>query len=55
MTLNAPLAFGFVSPAVLGWLALGAIPVLIHWLFRRRYREVTWGAMQFLHAAVRKQ
>jgi hypothetical protein len=29
--------------------------VLIHWLFRRRYREVSWGAMQFLHEAVRKQ
>lgn len=49
------LAFGFASPALLGWLALAAVPVLIHWLFRRRYREVTWAAMQFLHAAVRKQ
>ena len=35
------LAFGFASPALLGWLALAAVPVLIHWLFRRRYREVT--------------
>lgn len=49
------LAFGFASPALLGWLALAAVPVLIHWLFRRRYREVTWAAMQFLHEAVRKQ
>ncbi|MFM9964414.1 MAG: BatA domain-containing protein [Planctomycetaceae bacterium] len=49
------LAFGFASPALLGWLALAAVPVLIHWLFRRRYREVTWAAMQFLHAAARKQ
>ncbi len=49
------LAFGFASPALLGWLALATVPVLIHWLFRRRYREVTWAAMQFLHAAARKQ
>lgn len=49
------LAFGFASPALLGWLALAAVPVLIHWLFRRRHREVTWAAMQFLYAAVRKQ
>lgn len=49
------LAFGFASPALLGWVALAAVPVLIHWLFRRRYREVTWAAMQFLHAAARKQ
>lgn len=49
------LAFGFASPALLGWLALAAVPVLIHWLFRRRYREVSWAAMQFLHEAVRKQ
>ncbi len=49
------LAFGFASPALLGWLALAVVPVLIHWLFRRRYREVTWAAMQFLHAAARKQ
>jgi len=49
------LAFGFGSPVVLGWLVLAALPVLIHWLFRRRYREVTWAAMQFLHEAARKQ
>ena len=49
------LAFGFAAPAMLGWLALAAAPVLIHWLFRRHYREVTWAAMQFLHEAVRKQ
>ena len=49
------LAFGFASPALLGWLALAAVPILIHWLFRRRYRELTWAAMQFLHAAARKQ
>jgi hypothetical protein len=49
------LGFGFASPALLGWLVLATVPVLIHWLFRRRYREVTWAAMQFLHEAARKQ
>ncbi|HLQ45715.1 MAG TPA: BatA domain-containing protein, partial [Planctomycetaceae bacterium] len=49
------LALGFATPTLLGWLALAAVPVLIHWLFRRRYREVTWAAMQFLHEAARQQ
>ena len=49
------LAFGFATPAILGWLAVAAAPVLIHWLFRRHYREVTWAAMQFLQEAIRKQ
>lgn len=49
------LAFGFASPTLLGWLVLAAVPFLIHWLFRRRYREVTWAAMQFLYEAARKQ
>ena len=49
------LAFGFAAPAMLGWLAVAAAPLLIHWLFRRHYREVTWAAMQFLQEAVRKQ
>ncbi len=49
------LAFGFASPGLLAWLALAAVPVLIHWLFRRRYRETAWAAMQFLHEAARKQ
>lgn len=49
------LAFGFATPAMLGWLAVAAAPVLIHWLFRRHYREVTWAAMQFLQEAIRKQ
>ena len=49
------LAFGFATPALLGWLALAATPLLIHWLFRRRFREVPWAAMQFLYEAARKQ
>jgi hypothetical protein len=44
----------WVHPAMLGWLAAAAAPVLIHLLSRRRYREVQWAAMQYLLAAVRK-
>jgi hypothetical protein len=35
-------------------LGAAAIPIVIHLLNRRRFREVTWAAMQFLLAAVRK-
>ncbi len=48
-------AFGFVSPWMLWGLALGAAPIVIHLLYRRRYRETAWAAMQFLTAALRKQ
>src|SRR5687768_127527 len=41
-----------------GWMLLwglaAALPILIHLWSRRRYREVTWAAMQFLLAAMRK-
>ncbi len=35
-------------------LAAAGVPVVIHLLNRRRFKEVTWAAMQFLLAAVRK-
>ncbi|HEV3021657.1 MAG TPA: BatA domain-containing protein, partial [Pirellulales bacterium] len=44
----------FNHPAMLGWLAATAAPLLIHLLSRRRYREMPWAAMQYLLAAVRK-
>lgn len=49
-----PLAFGFASPWLLWGLALGAIPILIHLLHRRTYRETDWAAMRFLLEASRK-
>jgi hypothetical protein len=49
-----PLAFGFASPWLLWGLALGAIPILIHLLHRRTYRETHWAAMRFLLEASRK-
>ena len=36
-------------------MALGAAPILIHLLHRRRYIEVPWAAMRFLIAATKKQ
>jgi len=39
------------------WTGLGlvAVPVVVHFLFRRRHRVVRWAAMEFLLAAIRKQ
>lgn len=38
----------FLNPALLGFLGLGALPVLIHLLNRQRYKRVRWAAMEFL-------
>ena len=48
------LAFGFTNLAMLGWLAAAAAPLLIHLWSRRRFRQVSWAAVEFLRAAVRK-
>ena len=51
----APLfAFGITSLPMLGWLAAAAAPILIHLWSRRRYREMSWAAMEFLLAAIRR-
>ncbi|MCH8148244.1 MAG: VWA domain-containing protein, partial [Planctomycetes bacterium] len=45
----------FVNPELaLAAGAVGAIPVLVHLINRRRYREVPWAAMSFLLAARRR-
>lgn len=49
------LAFGFTGIGMLWWLAAAAAPLLIHLLSRRRYREVTWAAMEYLLAALQKR
>ncbi|HEY2841592.1 MAG TPA: BatA domain-containing protein, partial [Pirellulales bacterium] len=43
-----------MHPAMLAWLAAAAAPLVIHLLSRRRYRETSWAAMQYLIAAMRK-
>jgi hypothetical protein len=47
-------ALGFTQLWMLGWLAAAAAPVVIHLWNRRKYREVSWAAMDYLLAAVRK-
>jgi len=50
--MQLPFAFDLASPAMLGWLAAAAAPLLIHLWSRRRYRETTWAAMEYLLAAI---
>ena len=47
-------ALGFANVPLLYGLAAASVPILIHLLNRRRFRQVTWAAMQFLMAAARK-
>ncbi|MDR3639682.1 MAG: BatA domain-containing protein [Isosphaeraceae bacterium] len=47
-------ALGFVNGALLWGLGAASVPVIIHLLNRRRFREMRWAAMQFLLAAIRK-
>lgn len=45
-------AWPFVNPALAAAaVATGLIPIIIHWLNRRRYRRVPWAAMMFLRTA----
>ncbi|MBT6154228.1 MAG: VWA domain-containing protein [Planctomycetaceae bacterium] len=48
------IAFGFGSIWLLWGLTLGAIPVVIHLLHKRRFRESQWAAMRFLLEAAKK-
>lgn len=53
---TAPLlAVTFGVPAMLSGLALAGIPILIHFLHRRRFKEIDWAAMEWLLEAIRKK
>ncbi|MBI5761634.1 MAG: BatA domain-containing protein [Planctomycetales bacterium] len=54
MSFSPVLALGFATPWLLWGLAAASVPVIIHLLHRRRYRETDWAAMRFLLAAIRK-
>ena len=41
-------------PRCSGGLAAASVPILIHLLNRRKFREIRWAAMRFLLAAIRK-
>ncbi len=45
---------GFANAPLLYGLAAAAIPIVIHLLNRRKFRETSWAAMRFLLAAIRK-
>ncbi len=47
-------ALEFANPGLLAGLAAASIPIVIHLLNRRKFREMSWAAMQFLMAAIRK-
>src|SRR3954452_25175841 len=50
-----PLAVGFVTWGfVAAGLAAMSIPIIIHILNRRRFKTVTWAAMEYLLRAMRK-
>ncbi|MCY3020288.1 MAG: BatA domain-containing protein [Planctomycetota bacterium] len=44
----------FLNPLLLSLLVLGAVPIIIHLLNRRRFRPVIWAAMEFLLQAIEK-
>jgi hypothetical protein len=55
MPLNTPLPLAFfTNPLMLGWLAAAAAPLIIHLWNKRKYREVSFAAIEFLLAALRK-
>ena len=48
-------ALGFANAPLLYGLAAASVPILIHLLNRRKFREVHWAAMRFLLAAIRQE
>lgn len=44
----------WINPGMLGFLALGAIPIIIYLINRQRYQRVPWAAMEFLLRAMKK-
>jgi len=42
------------APGLFPWLGAAVVPLVIHLWSRRRYREMSWAAMEYLLAAVRR-
>jgi len=55
--LPRPLLAGleFLNLSMLGWLAAGILPWLVHLLHRRQYDTTSWAAVALLQAAIEKQ
>ncbi|MEM8883619.1 MAG: BatA domain-containing protein [Planctomycetota bacterium] len=50
------IALTFTNPFILGGMALASLPIIIHLLNRRRFKQMEWAAMDFLlKAAVRNR
>ncbi len=47
-------ALWFSNPLLLWGLGAASLPILIHLLNRRKYKEIPWAAMRFLMAAIKK-
>ena len=46
--------FSFLSPLLIWGTLLGAIPIIIHLLNRRRFRQVEWSPMHYLKLTIRR-
>src|SRR5215471_13074718 len=56
MPVTLPLfwALGFANAPLLYGLAAASVPIIIHLLNKRKFRDMQWAAMRFLLAAIRK-
>lgn len=54
MNLPVWFALGVANPLMLWGLGAASIPIILHLLNKRRFRETQWAAMRFLLAAIRK-
>lgn len=44
----------FLNPLIAAFAVLGAVPIIIHLLNRRRFRIILWAAMEFLLSSLKK-
>jgi hypothetical protein len=47
-------SISYLSPAMLWGMALAAIPIIIHLLFRRRFRRIEWAPMHYLKLSIQR-
>src|SRR5580693_4182778 len=49
-----PIDLSFLNSAALWGLALASIPIIIHLLFRRRFRRIDWAPMHYLKLSIQR-
>src|SRR5262249_34193621 len=47
-------ALTFLSPVLLYGMAFAAVPIIIHLLYRRRFRRVDWAPMRYLKLSLKR-